>query len=89
MNQCLSCIPGIWGDIACDECARRGKMKLKWTKEKPTKDGWYWFRHKAFNTYIAKVTCGGTILFGQYFNVKDINNDAEWAGPIPEPEEQQ
>ena len=57
-----------------------------WTKENPTQ-GWYWMR-KPNTLEIVHVQCGlyvmgrigGRSLSDEYFN------DAEWAGPIPEPE---
>ena len=62
-------------------------MKFKWTKEKPTKPGWYWMRKKYFNVFdtsIKKVReCGGELCIVNWA----IPNEAEWAGPIPEPGE--
>ena len=77
---------------------------MKWTKEKPTKEGWYWFRHQIVlpeGCEIVKVYDrffitgkGKKCVLGSHmgFVLEDLYCDedipyAEWAGPIPEPEE--
>ena len=56
---------------------------MKWTKEKPTEEGWYWKRD--YN--------GIDIVFVRWYARKlcitnwEIPDDVEWAGPIPEPKE--
>lgn len=90
-NECLVCIPGIWGDIACEKCRNRRDKVLKWTKEKPKEAGWYWYKTRKngkascveFVKYcnaIRKITRWG---YGDY--VEDMRGF--FAGPIPEPEE--
>lgn len=53
--------------------------RLRWTKEKPTKQGWYWCRHE-----------DGGIHIGCFMAARDYpgygEGVIEWAGPIPEPE---
>jgi len=38
VSECLTCIPGIWGDIACEKCERRKavltELELKWLKDR-------------------------------------------------------
>ena len=71
--------------------------KLKWTKEPPSKEGWYWVElyHFGFGTskkrivYVQDMSSDNTLSLG--FTDGEIIYDvdgahAEWAGPIPEPE---
>ena len=69
--------------------------KLKWTKKPPYKEGWYWvkmvfeFSDVKRIVYVQELFGGstGTLYFTDgdaIFNVEYAN--AEWAGPIPEPE---
>lgn len=51
--------------------------RLRWTREKPTKEGWYWHHvPPAFGTVI------------EYYDpeIAGTETTGEWAGPIPEPE---
>jgi hypothetical protein len=59
---------------------------MKWTKEKPNKEGWYWVKFNSLKsiTYVCKI---GNTLISTAYNYKKIPPEAEWAGPIPEPEE--
>ena len=68
-------------------------MELKWTRKKPTVDGYYWYKginewdHKLY-TSIVRVETDSQSMFAyfsedDYFSVPD--SDGEWAGPIPEP----
>ena len=56
---------------------------LTWTKEKPTVNGWYWYRSQAYGKVIGKVYNGRV-----HWN-RDSSRIArlvgEWAGPIREP----
>ena len=65
-------------------------MKMKWTKEKPKSEGWYWLKQKdSFDNrgYFIRVE------YVRWYDKKlcimnwAIPDNAEWAGPIPEPEE--
>ena len=72
---------------------------LKWTKEKPTESGWYWWRFEKKNVpHMVYVVWENTmrpvendrllILYpnsNKEFEVE--TRGGEWAGPIPEPEE--
>lgn len=61
---------------------------LQWTREPPTKPGWYWRRHPMGATWA--VFCDEVYQHrGQLCRMGDIDvtasPDCEWAGPIPEP----
>lgn len=63
---------------------------MKWTTERPTKPGWYWWRRivPGWDAYkrprCINVAPGPE---GVYLQQWSIAEGAEWAGPIPEPEE--
>lgn len=65
---------------------------MKWMKEKPTEPGWYLYRSKESRSICEIHTTYGipglfcSILFGEEA-VPLSKVDGEWAGPIPEPEE--
>uniref|UniRef100_A0A6M3II34 Uncharacterized protein n=1 Tax=viral metagenome TaxID=1070528 RepID=A0A6M3II34_9ZZZZ len=59
------------------------KATLTWTKDKPTKPGWYWYRGLyQVQSSIIYITP----------NIDIVNSlkgsKGEWAGPIPEPNEE-
>lgn len=54
--------------------------RLRWTKEPPKDPGWYWIRDYGKRIHIVDVGCDMT----EY----EPQPHREWAGPIPEPEEQ-
>lgn len=68
---------------------------MKWTTTKPTEPGWYWARrgHRSHITdfviedgelvHVANVDTESEIRIP----VGHYNNEIEWAGPIPTPEE--
>lgn len=62
----------------------------KWTKERPTKPGWYWQRIGQHNDQIVHITSAGGDLWAWHRGCERpvaLNFiDAEWSGPIPEPE---
>ena len=63
--------------------------ELVWTKDKPTKAGYYWYREA--RTYVVEVCFvrGERIVYKCGHDCdKDLSELAgEWAGPIPEPRE--
>jgi len=63
--------------------------RLKWTREKPTKDGWYWWRTGGDCNLRGIVSvCIETdimVLAGNYKYLSQTTG--EWAGPIPVPED--
>ena len=77
--------------------------KLKWTKEPPQEEGWYWIKlFYEFNTekrivYVQELVTGsigalyftdGDGIFTDGESIIDVEHvSAEWAGPIPEPED--
>lgn len=73
--------------------------RLKWTKEKPTEPGWYWWRfEKNIVPHMVYVVHESTmrpvqtdrmlILYPNSKKELDVETrGGEWAGPIPEPED--
>ena len=64
-------------------------MTLKWMKEKPTQDGYYWYRDKITMQMIAFVDASTeAVEFFMFPGETWLDAlDGEWAGPIPEPTE--
>lgn len=64
---------------------------MKWTTERPTEPGFYFFRSPLRERRIVKVVVddytGALIVSGEcVFNeVSNFLPECEWAGPIPEP----
>ncbi len=61
-----------------------------WTKEKPTQPGWYWFysdMEPKQIVYVYEGVGGWFIDFG-CGNATAVPQEACFAGPIEEPEEQ-
>ena len=55
--------------------------KLRWTREKPTKDGWYWHdQGLGFGIVIEYVDM-------EIGPTGGVLEDEMWAGPIPEPKD--
>ena len=69
--------------------------RLRWTREKPTEEGWYWYRDKVTEPIMSLITTLDHKLvmnaYRRYQNALidrlDGEYDEEWAGPIPEPED--
>ena len=65
-----------------------GGRAMKWTKERPTESGWYWFRDTTFgvtSVLEVKIHRDKSIRIGPCYDGEITRG--EWAGPIPEPEE--
>ena len=63
--------------------------KLAWTKKRPTKTGYYWYKAKIGETLIAFVDMETewVDLMG-YPGAENLDfMQGEWAGPIPLPAE--
>jgi hypothetical protein len=59
---------------------------MKWTKEKPTKPGWYWKRRQYFTPEISVDYVrdyAGKLCIMNW----EIPDDCEWAGPLKVPED--
>lgn len=77
------------------ECPRydnaRGNMMsiYRWTVEKPSQAGWYWFRGEAGETepFIVLVDEAGQFQWPDGAFQEVALAHGEWAGPIEEPEE--
>jgi hypothetical protein len=82
---------------------------MKWTNERPKKDGWYWVRKemmsglkkakplgisfiyrlkKDFKPMAGHSYKKGTLFFQHGLGELPLGPDLEFAGPIPEPEEE-
>ncbi len=63
---------------------------MRWTKERPIIDGWYWYRnHKSISRLdVAVLKYGEKIMAPLRDSLIDIALfDGEWSGPIHEPED--
>jgi hypothetical protein len=68
---------------------------MRWTTEKPTKFGHYWWRDKSYEhgkpsiCRITKMSGKVVCLFADIDETESALEglDGEWAGPIPEPTE--
>ena len=65
---------------------------MEWTREKPTKEGNYWYRAPEDDSCVVVVVldfenslCAAAFDF--YDTVDSL--DGEWAGPIPYPDERE
>lgn len=67
-------------------------MSMKWTNNKPTKEGWYWydpdggFPEKRM-IYFVDNDLDLWIDHHDYEFFPISEFDGKWAGPIPEPDE--
>lgn len=59
-----------------------------WTTDKPTKAGWYWHRQSPHPPEIVLVYIDYTGNLSAFGERLEWITDSQWAGPIPEPEEQ-
>ena len=64
---------------------------LRWTSEKPTEPGWYWYRDiddASYGTEMCHVENVNGELCGA-FNDRDMppvdNLNGQWCGPLPRP----
>jgi len=96
-NTCPLCKGTGKSPIFCPTCRQKIKTNIEWKKELPSSSGWYWFRYPneerfknhshepvvvQIRTYGNRLVMGNTpITDHPAFTV------AEWAGPIPLPEE--
>ncbi len=63
---------------------------LKWTKNKPTEAGWYWYRGQTHeeDPFIVQVDEVGQFQWPDGAFQEVTLTKGEWAGPIEEPEEE-
>ena len=70
-----------------------GPAALTWTREKPTKPGWYWRTTLTSEDHVHVTERGGDLYFSEpgetdvdYEHPMDAADRLwSWAGPIPEP----
>lgn len=65
---------------------------MKWSKEKPTQAGWYWWKDldrpgKPHMAHVVNDGYGLTVYGIEEYSRRLYEVRGEWAGPIPEPEE--
>ncbi len=61
---------------------------MKWTTEKPTTPGWYWYKGAGYSTTLYVYTANGGLFVEDHDYTGPVQGyPGEWAGPIPEPEE--
>lgn len=66
---------------------------MKWTKQPPTEPGWYFWRWDNSTIRVFYVSerksgrLGYGVCKGSASCIVDDDDDVEWAGPFPEPEE--
>ena len=89
---CKDC--GLCGPRAKDKAEAAKKWnglprKLKWTKEKPTQNGWYWYKGCDGIKDIVDVDIKeDNVSFMDFPGAQSLElMNGEWCGPIPEPED--
>lgn len=82
-EKCGLCGPRAHDKILAADRWNGLPRRLKWTREKPTQEGWYWLKEEGRHA-VVKMTAGGMISEPYVRHVNEV--DGEWAGPIPEPE---
>ena len=65
----------------CWDCFAGDGMTLTWTRERPTKAGWYWRRTAQENEIICWVAPDALAMK----EVLDSLPPGEWAGPLEPP----
>ena len=60
--------------------------KPKWTKKKPKKQGYYWYR--PINSLAHKPEPASIVYYIQGSDLTDNMRYGEWFGPIPEPDDE-
>lgn len=57
---------------------------MKWIKQEPTENGWYWVKYPGVKPYVVSVQMDKGIVRvrGLEFTI----TDAQWSGPLKEPE---
>jgi hypothetical protein len=58
---------------------------MKWTKERPTVEGWYWIKYN--NEDISPPNEQKEIIPFYISESCIYRDDMLWSGPIPEPED--
>lgn len=64
---------------------------MRWSKSKPKKPGWYWYRSERGFVWIENIDlvkgelCTVSMKDGSTYRLRGY--DGEWAGPLSPPEE--
>ena len=63
------------------------KSKLKWTKEPPTVDGFYWWRSDLFDDELHRVVFEDGFVSSNSMGDGELEDwGGQWYGPIPSEE---
>lgn len=83
------------GDTEREECIRRWNAlprALNWTKEPPTKEGWYWLKWPGGSVEVVRLVehLGVDFTVCYHYSVyterlSDLDKRIMWAGPLQEP----
>jgi hypothetical protein len=72
-----------------DICKDYARLRLKWTKDKPTQPGWYWWRwsRDKGNAHITRLNEHWQAMENKHVpsNAYYLFEEGEWAGPIEPP----
>lgn len=81
--------------VHIERAIQQARAPLRWTKDKPTVPGWYWWRRPGHNPALAQVFGPNTGLVfwlpdkdderSDSIGVSAAYADTEWAGPIEPP----
>lgn len=85
------------GDTEREECIRRWNdipRALTWTKERPTKEGWYWLKWPGGGVEVVRLVGYLGIDFTVFYTDAEhtdrlsvLDKRTVWAGPIPQPQD--
>lgn len=91
MSRC----PIYWVEKIVDLQQQLAALRGRWTTDVPTKSGWYWYRWNGANPKLVELlhAKGDERLYRQderaYLHDPDSGALSEYAGPLPEPEEEE
>lgn len=61
---------------------------MKWRNKKPTKPGWYWWRHVGYEARIVNVYVNESRKLsasGEHLDFDLDNENGDWSGRLAEP----
>jgi hypothetical protein len=67
-----------------------GEEKARWTMDKPTEPGWYWYLPASGHVTVSKIDVQGERLFAAPHETEEEQEfvdkmDGYWCGPIQHP----
>jgi hypothetical protein len=89
LKQSWGIIHNEWGKLQRDSWIEgyldaQEEQSLKWSDEPPTEPGWYWYKSEWDNHPFKVIR-----FYGKDDMEEAIKNSDRWAGPIPEPIEEE